>query len=68
MLAEELTLKNDHEILSQAYLRIQVFMEKLLTRRRRRRRHLILPGGAAAPPDTPFKSACRPPGFTGWFD
>ena len=24
-------------------------------------------GGAAAPPDTPFKSACRPPGLTGWF-
>ena len=22
----------------------------------------------AAPPDPPFKSACRPPGFTGWFD
>ena len=35
-------------------------------RRRRRRRHLILPGGAAAPPRPPFKSACRPPGFTDW--
>ena len=33
-----------------------------------RRRRLILLGGAAAPPDPPFKSAYRPPGFTGWFD
>ena len=32
----------------------------------RRRRHLILRGEAAAPPDTPFKTARRPPGFTGW--
>ena len=36
--------------------------------RRRRRRHLIPPGGAVAPPDTTFKSACRPLGFTDWFD
>ena len=28
----------------------------------------FFPGEQAAPPDHPFESACRPPGFTDWFD